>query len=353
MLLRVFVALSVGVGLLCSTKLAQAQNVLGDVVSGTAQARLQPNPTKLRMTMEIRSYGVTVDAAIKNLKLRRAAALAELKKLDADAASIAFSIPRAGAVMPGSQASQPYPGGFATPVAPTDVVPPIASSPEGYAPNYVPAPMPMAAPARGPSARNSAGKAPPPLFTASTALKVEWSLEGRQADEIAAAAAAIRKRVLAADVTGDKQAHELTPEQQELVEESNMVPQNRFSPPMPPSLTPSDGRSSPAFAYVAVLSEEQRKRIKSNAYTQAKKEAEELAEAAGKHLGELANLSCQLQNTSMPGTIYGSYSPENGSSPFTSWEGDNRESVSANPDGLEFRCSVTASYHFLTATASR
>jgi hypothetical protein len=330
MLHRVVFALFVGLGLSCVADPASAQFVNAGNVAGSAQIRFQAKPSKFRLQMQIRSFGTTVDAAIRNLKSQRDAVAAQLKELNADPASISFSIPQA---IPAA-ATPSFPLGPAAPMAT-----PALPGPTSYAPvpaNDDPQPAEVARPS---SARNPV-RARPKLFVASATLRAEWPLEDANTDKIVAAAAAIREKVAAADLSANRTKQNLTPEEQELVEEAAMAPQSPSSSGMFIA-TLSDGKSSVAFVYVAVLSDEQRRKLLADGFAQAKKEAESLAEAAGKRLGDLVGLYSSSHNTCMLGRDFGG---DYADSPLVS--SDERETVAENPAKLEFRLDVSAAYNF-------
>jgi uncharacterized protein YggE len=340
MLHRVLFVLAMGVGVLWLADSASAQIGSNDVVFGTGKIRLQPTPNKLRMQVELRSYGLTVDAALTSLKARRAAATAQLQKLNADAASICFSTARAGLPQTMYATAVVSPAvSYATPIAPS-----YAPYPQVPAP-AIALPSAAATPSFGQSAapgNNPPAKPRPQLFVAATTLKADWLLPGADADEIVAAAEAIRQRAMAVDLVGRKMAHDqLSPEEQELAEEAEM----RYSGPVGAStVPPADTRLRPAFVYVAVLSDKQRKTMLADAYASAKNNAAELAEAAGTKLGAIVNLQGSFSNSCLPGTNFGL---EYASSVLASY--DERETVAAAPDKLEFLCAVSASYRLVPA----
>ena len=189
---RVLFVLAMGVGVLWLADSASAQIGSNEVVFGTGKIRLQPTPNKLRMQVELRSYGLTVDAALESLKARRAAATAQLQKLNADAASICFSTARAGLPQTIYATAVLSPAvSYATPIAPS-----YAPYPQVPAP-AIALPSAAATPSFGQSAapgNNPPAKPRPQLFVAATTLKADWLLLGADADEIVAAAEAIRQR---------------------------------------------------------------------------------------------------------------------------------------------------------------
>ena len=78
----------------------------------------------------------------------------------------------------------------------------------------------------------------------------------------------------------------------------------RFSGPVDPSVPtvqPAGTRPQPMFVYVAVLSDKQRKTMLADAFAAAKRNAAELAEAAGMKLGAIADLQGNFSNSCLPG----------------------------------------------------
>jgi uncharacterized protein YggE len=363
MLRRVFCALLVGVAIGWFVELACGEDGSGGTISASGKARLQVKPNKLRVQVELRCYGGTVEAALKSLKMRREAAGAQLKKLKADATSISFSIPRAGApqaTAPGSvvgysvvspayaapssyAAAVPPPTVYAPPAATPLAPPPIATDPAPAVEPAEPSPTPP---------RAVPVKPRPSLFVATTTLRAEWLLQGDDADAVIAAAEAIRQKVTAVDLTGGKLVHDkLSPEEQELAEEVEM----RTARPVDPSASSPflpEAKPQLAFVYVAVLSDKQRKAMLAEACAAARRDAAELAEAAGMKLGSIASLQCNFSNSrgvyfSNSRGVFTTAGPDYASSPLTSH--DDHETVAATPDGLEFDCYVSMSHRVLPA----
>jgi hypothetical protein len=346
---RVLLALFVGFGLLLPADSASAQFETGSTVSGSARSHFQPKPNKLRMQVELRCYGSTIEAALKNLKTRRDTAAAEIKKLSTDPASICFSVPRAG--MPQAMTSTfgavVAAGPFMTPG------PVVYAPPATYAPSLAPnVPIPAeGTPADAPPpvvvsptpTRKADAKPRPSLFVATTMLKAEWPLEGADADAVIVDAEAIRQKAMSMDLTGAKAAREqLSPEEQEIAEETEMrppQPANGFAPSLPMTAA----TSQPVFVYVAVLSAKQRKAMLVDACAAAKEDAVALAEAAGTQLGTIASLNSNF-TSSCAARSFGTEYPPSLLTPSV-----DREAVAASPDGLEFECNVSMSYRILPA----
>ena len=322
MLHRVFPALFIGMGLLCLPDSVSAQFGDSSNVSGSAQVRFQAKPSKLRLQVQLNAHGATPESAIKNLKLQRDTVGKQLSELRVDPKSISFSVPNVVPIVPGSRPTAPGAG------IPVMVHPgrPTRSEP--------------AAAVRHSSETDRAAPARPRLFVASTTLRADWPLTGDDTDAIVAAAATIREKILAADLTAKKPAQDLSAEEQELVEESAIAPHQQGSSGFAMQVL-SDGKAGVAFVYVAVVSDEQRKKLMANGFAQAKKEAEELAEAAGRRLGELSHVYCQMENHSTVGRNYG---PEYAGSVLVS--SDEHETVGETPEKLVFECEVTVSYKF-------
>ena len=100
MLRRTFRVLLIAIGSILLAGPVRAQIPAGDTASAAAAVTVRPMPTKLRVQIELRAYGKTPEVALQNLAAQRAAAIARLKQLKADAASTAFGIPRVNAAAP-------------------------------------------------------------------------------------------------------------------------------------------------------------------------------------------------------------------------------------------------------------
>jgi uncharacterized protein YggE len=297
-------------------------------VHGSATVTLHPAATRLRMQMQLRAFGKTPEAALENLKARREAAVARLKSLGADAASISVSTPRVGPAAkaaPPVMYTAPVPAGGQPPV----VQPPtIAPEPGNYNPF-----APRTDPAKRPS-----------ICTASTTVRAEWTLPhvGESSERAALAAAGIMEKVRSMPVDAGA-PQKLSAEEKEIVEEVEMglaQAAPTYSPYAAPHTVWTSGPAGAVFVYVAVLSDEQRKAALAAAYLQAKTDAAELAEAAGMQLGSITSLSRNPFGISY-------YHEDEGLLPLKQL--NEREVVAARADRLEFTVSVTVSYRLLPA----
>jgi len=270
-------------------------------VSGTGEVTLRPVPTMLRVRVELSSQGGTVEMALARLQQRREAAMAKLKASEADADSIQFDHPIVSKISPFGPptAIRPVPGPHSTPVpAPY----------QSTRPAYGPPSSTYAAPVPAPPASWTRVVKVPPLYRASTTLSVDWPLAAENMDEVLVASEALKKKIAAADLAGAKQPDQLTPEQQEILEEAAVrpsayetsLPQPVVGPTIGPGVVydpygpPQAVPNGVQFLFVARISPEQRKAALAKAFAKAKAQAEEMAGAAGRDLGPLASLNGQF-----------------------------------------------------------
>jgi uncharacterized protein YggE len=99
----------------------------------------------------------------------------------------------------------------------------------------------------------------------------------------------------------------------------------------------------PVFVYVAVLSDAERKAALASAFARAKKDAAELAEAAGMKLGPLASLGHNEMNMFQGPYYPPSFNEDSGPSLLA--QRSEFEAVSATANGLWLSIGVSVSYH--------
>ncbi len=368
MLQRMFCVLSIAMGSILSAGPAWAQTLPDNMVGAAAAVSVRPAPTKLRAQIELRSYGKTPEVALQNLAARRAGAIARLKQLKADAASISFGIPRVEVAAPAGYGGQT-----------TGAVPPGASpyaAPPSYYPSAAPAAPGWAGPARPtlepPVAPNSAPKkAVPRLYMAAGTLRADWRLEASAGDQLAALAARIRENVKATDLAGAAVAQKLSPEEQEAIEELEIGLTPPSSPPtyapgvylppgsVPPVVTVAPGGTvsrfpAPTFLFVATLSAAERKAAIAKAFALARADVESLAEAAGMKVGTIA----RLEPVSMAGALVTARSSplmvydDGGNNSLATYKNDD-EDTAADANGTTFTVAVSLAYHLLPAAAGK
>jgi hypothetical protein len=367
---RTFRVLLIAIGSLLSAGANAAQSPPDNTVSAAAAVTVRSLPTKLRMQIELRSYGKTPEVALQNLAARRAAAVARLRQLKADAASVSCGIPRVEAATPAAYGAPTINGPTSNfvPGASPYTVPPAYSAPPPAAPGWAEPPRPVDGPA--PAPKPATKKAVPRLYVASGSLRADWRLEAGDADRLAAAAARIPENVKAADLAGAAVAQKLTPEEKEAVEEFEMRQMPPTSSPyvmpdsptgsVPPALgtapaltiTTSWGVASrspaPTFVFVATLSAAERKATIAKAFALAKADVETLAEAAGMKVGPIARLEpisiagALVTPQSSPSLIYDGGG--NGSS--TTYKNYD-EDTAADAGGTSFTVAVSLTCHLL------
>ncbi len=320
-------------GSLFSGNVTRAQNFIEEAVTGTGEVTLRPLPSVLRARVRIESKGSTVATALARLKDRRGRALKKLEALGVDMESISISRPAVSKDMPAgtSYVSLPVPsnaayGSFPSPNSPPAIARPMRSRLEEA----------------------------PRLFTASTHITADWPLDEENVDELLIAAEALKTKIKAADLAGVKSPDKLTPEEQEILEETApsrtstvAVPYGRPTLPVPPSYYPYTVQTmrsgNPRFLFVAPISAEQRKAALAGAFTKAKAKATELAGAAGKRIGALVSLGGQVgENMAIQSVVtYTASGPKTENRPPVSKE---NEAGAADPDSLRFSCQVRATF---------
>jgi hypothetical protein len=248
------------------------------------------------------------------------------------------------ATPPAGAEAKPAPSGELRPVPPSPSIPPAPT----YAP---PITAPVAPPGLQPTPRPPRSSAQE-LYVAVVTLTAQWTLKAETAEDALVAGEAIRKKVQA--VFGDaKLTEKLSPEEQELLEESRgsgpapiwvpATPGPTFAPPTTASAVPVMPSFNANFMYVAELSAQQRKAALAEAFAKAKAQAAEIAEATGTKLGRIESVN---------GEISGARVPNNG--PYAQMQpgplmppGGNEndsEATAADPAGLEIHVRISAQF---------
>ena len=307
-------------------------------VSGTGEVTLRPIPTTFRVRVELSSQAGTVKTAMARLQQRREAAMAKLKTLEADADSVAFGHSGVLRVDPFSAAS-----GYPTASYPS----PSYSSGSSFSPPpppaltpYAPSTSSYAAPVPNRPARGTRVVKVPPLYRASTTFSVDWPLAAENMDEVLVAAEALKKKIAAADLAGAKQPDQLTPEEQEILEEAAVRPSAYTT-----TLSPRNAQNGLQFLFVARVSPEQRKAALAKAFAKAKAEAGEMAGAADRDLGPLLSLDGQFRRGAgfgFGGHVYPVAARSIYQGPAPSHDAD--ESVESDPRSIAFCAQVHASF---------
>jgi uncharacterized protein YggE len=280
-------------------------------VHGAGAVVVQREPTRLRMFVQVSAKGKNLEDALAKMKDRREATTTVLERLKVDKESIVFS-------------------------------PPSLSNPETARKQQMEAMI--RAQMRQQGKKVPAGLQLPKTVTLSAMLTAEWPLEAKSTEQRLLMAQALQEKIKAADLTGRKEAQELSPEEEELAEEANRMVNERFG-------EQQAQQDQAQFVFVARLSKEDRKKAMADAFAKAKANAAELAAAAGTELGPLVGLSGSCSGQSNFGeNEYNQYSPGSRWRQIAAQQaGDDSgakqdEAFSNEPDKLSFGCSVTASF---------
>ncbi len=242
----------------------------GQTVRGTGTVVLSRRPTLLRMHVELLAKGKTPEEALEKLKDRREAAVAQVEMLEAVKESVSCGDPSFSNL----QAAQKKQF--------EQMIRQRMSSRGRKVPK---------------------GLQTAKTFSASAVLMAEWPIQGDSPEERLLAVRAMEEKLKAADLGGAKEAEKMSAEEEEMAEEmANMMGSGEEKVAF----------GQPVFTYVAEVSDADRKAAMAKAFGKAKKQASELAQAAGVKLGPLAGLGGYTRGTGMENmmTHYGGYSPQ-------------------------------------------
>jgi uncharacterized protein YggE len=282
-------------------------------VSDTGQATVKQAPTLLRMYLPLVARGKTLEQALSALKDRREAAVAKLEVLKGKASSVRFSAPALNVDNnPNSQRRR------------MEI---------------------MVAQRMGRGKKAPKPIQPPVVVT--TMLTADWPLEADTPEKLLLAAGTFRQQVKAADLGGAKETDKLSPEEQEIAEETAQE-----TPGDPFGGGSSDDEASaagqPQLLFVAKLADKDRQAATAEAFAKAKKQAAELARAAGMDLGRLTSLGGGGSGK----VDWNEFNNNRAYSPYlarmmnsSGGQGAQREETMApSPDALEFEFTVTATF---------
>ena len=281
-------------------------------ISASGTSIVQRKPTQLRLYMQLQVKGKTLDDALAKLKERREAATAQLETLKADKKSIVFGAPSVGAQQ---------------------------SSRRQQIEAMVMAQM-----------RSRGKKAPkglkvPQTVTLTCTLTAHWPLEAQSPEQLLLLTQGIQEKIKAADLSGSKEAEKLSPEEEEFEEEATQM-MNQYN-----EEAKSAGQAN--FVFVAILPKEEREKAMAEAFANAKKQAAELAKAAGVNIGPLVGLSGHCGGQSNFGGGFNSYDPSGRMEALQQMmsqgadENPNEkldETIGADPGTLKFTCTAGILY---------
>jgi uncharacterized protein YggE len=239
------------------------------VVTGSGTIHIKKSPERLRLQIDLLAKGKNLNESLQRLKERRQAVVVQLKSLGAIPETIEIADPTIYA----SQNAQQQMLNM------------------------------MIRQRMGKSAKAKTAQASMPV-TVSATLKAEWPLKFNNPDELLSKSHELQEKIKAADLAGTKEVEKLTPEEQELQEELQAAEE------MSMYGQPENKPGTPAFVYVASISEQERAEAIAKAFQKAKGQATQLAQAAGATLGSLRNLnahSAMGQVNSSLGNPYAQY----------------------------------------------
>lgn len=243
----------------CRDAVAQAKQQQGagggGTVTGTGSVTLSRQPNFLRMTMELPAEGKDVEEAIANLKKERAGLAEKLKKLGAAGEAVTFGEPRVGGAAGGAMSMQQ---------------------------RMMRQVMRMQRAGNRAAAAAKDPNAPPPKVAVSLTVTAEWPLEEQSPEQSVVAGYTLREKLRAGGLSRAAEAKELTPEEQEEMEEmAGMMDEDEQA------AAPGE----PSFEFVARFAAADREAAMAEAFKKARADAARLAAAAGGSLGELRTVS--------------------------------------------------------------
>jgi uncharacterized protein YggE len=175
----------------------------------------------------------------------------------------------------------------------------------------------------------------------STTFTADWPLQAASHEEQLAAAHDLQQKLRALDLAGAKEASTLSPEEQELAEEAEAE--------MSMWGEAGEDPNKPRFVFLATIGDADYDKALAEAFQKATTQAERLARAAGRQLGELRSINVFDQSQSYDdGDLYGRY----GSSMYNMLQrfrqkqsgSDQLTAVGVSPAAVKLNVTVTASY---------
>ncbi|MEZ6138113.1 MAG: SIMPL domain-containing protein [Pirellulaceae bacterium] len=287
---------------------AQDPYGFGGGISASSTEQISVKPTKMRLSMWVKAQGTDAKAAIKALNDHKSRVQKDLTAMKADATSISFSATRltegAGDQDPNARRMQQM----------------------------------MMMRAQG----GNAAELPkaPTVFTATAAVKAEWTLPVQEGDALALLPATLKQQITSRDLAGDNNKPELDAAQQEQLEEMQAMMDEQFGYY---SSGDNDARG-PSITFVASVTDEQIQAATKAAYEAAVKQAQALVSATGLKLGSLRSVSSHRDAVYSPRSMY--YGPSYSDSQFpNSLISDDDNTITAeNADELIMPVSVSVSY---------
>ena len=218
-------------------------------ISTSGSVTINIKPERLRMYVQVAGGGKTLKDALANLKKHYQAAVPRLEKMGANKDSISMGTPT------------------------------IAGQVDSDKMNMM---------IRAHLGKSKPDKKGPKVYQVTASLTAEWPLTTDKPEELLLFVDNLTEQIGKIDLTGKKDKKELSPEEQELLEEMDgSVTEFTIS-----SNDDDDAKpGQPHFVYVGTVTEEQVDKAMREAFAQAKQEAQRLARVAEVKLGPLSGLS--------------------------------------------------------------
>ena len=230
--------------------------------AGTGAAQMKRPADRMVVWIPLRASGADVRAATKMLQQKVEATVVKLKELGVEEKSIVI-------------------GSFAAKDETTDAsrrMMQMQSARSG---------RPSVAPAEDAVA----------VVTVTTSLRGNLALTGTTGPEILASASDLQEAIRNAKLTDDGMSDQLSPEQQEILEETQMFHDS----------DDEENSTEPAFIFTAVVTPQERSALFKKAFQNAEAQALELAEATGAALGPVGSVRHDASiDYSMMSRAYGS-----------------------------------------------
>lgn len=279
-------------------------------LSTSASETITLKPQKIRLNMWVKAQGSDMKSALKSLNDHKQRVQKDLLAMKADEASIAFSATR------------------------------LAEGAGSQDPNMARYQQMMMMQMRASGGGAELPKTPE-VFTATAALKAEWTLPVQEGDALAVLPASLKQQIVARDIEGEKNKPELDEAQQEQMEEMQAQMEEQYGG----YYGSDDSEQGPSIMFVAEVTDAQVQAATKAAYEAAVKKAESLVAATGLKLGSLRAVSSHLsEHEYFTQARY--YQSQYGSSGFPSGlTGSSENTVTGqNVDDLVMPVTVSVSY---------
>jgi uncharacterized protein YggE len=243
--------------LLLAAASVQAQDTPG-YVTATGSARLERTPTAIEMSVQLLGRGATPTDALADLKKRQATAREVVGQLGAIEDSIELGSPS------------------------------LSNEYNAQRENFLEA---IQQRMRGHTGPVPKGLQLPKSITVTSTMNARWKLSATDIETFMIESHALIEKIKAADPGGAKSKDDLSPEEEEWMEEMQGVLDDMGEE----MATPGE----PDFMYIAQIDAQEREKLLADAVAMARTKATELTVAAGAQLGKLASIESEGDSPDM------------------------------------------------------